>query len=107
MNPSRPSSASRSSRAAVIGSEGTLKGSLLRTRVRSARPGTSTPSQNESVPSRMAFSASRKRRSRTSRGRLALHQDRPAVAQHGSKLLAARRSAAWLVNSTNIPPSEA
>src|SRR2546429_1679349 len=57
----------RSSRAAVSGSVGTLKGSLARMSTRSARPGTSTPSQNESVPRRIAEPASRKRRSSWSR----------------------------------------
>ena len=108
MKPSSPCSARRSSRAAVSGSLGTLKGSLLSTRARSARPGTSTPSQNESVPSRMAFPASRKRRSSWSRGASPCTSSGHAGAEHRPQLAgAARRSAAWLVKSTNIPPSDA
>src|SRR5690606_19517761 len=61
MKPSSPCSARRSSRAAVSGSEGTLKGNFVRTSARSARPGTSTPSQNESVPSKIGRAACRER----------------------------------------------
>ena len=43
---------------------GALNGSLAMTSARSARPGTSTPSQKLSVPIRTAEPASRNRRSR-------------------------------------------
>src|SRR3989442_1621576 len=102
-----PRASNRSTRAAVSGSVGTLKGSFARISTRSARPGTSTPSQNESVPSRIPEPASRKRRSRWSRwpSPCTNRGHRPPTESRTAS--AARRNAAWLVNSTNMPPSDA
>ena len=49
-----PRSSIASTRASVTGSLGTRKGSFWTTSARSGSPGTSTPSQNDAVPSRTA-----------------------------------------------------
>src|SRR6266702_2896139 len=73
---------------------------------RLARHGTSTPSQNESVPKRIPEPASRKRRSSWSRcpSPCTNSGQRPPIESRTAS--AARFSAPWLVNSTNMPPSD-
>src|SRR6185503_8863180 len=76
MNPSNPSSARRSSLAAVIGSDGTLKGSLFKMRARSARHVNSFPKgigAEKDCVLRIAESLQQH-----IAGSLALHQQRPA-----------------------------
>ena len=53
--------------AAITGSEGTSKGSRTSARADRASPGTSTPSQKERVPSKMALSADLKLSSKACR----------------------------------------
>ena len=73
---------------------------------RNASPGTSTPSQNDEVPSRIAPPESRKRPSSESRESspcTSMGQRFSAPRARNSEAMA--RTSRWLVNSTNIPPS--
>ena len=94
MKPSRPLSWICSSRAAVTGSLGTLKGSFAMTSARSARPGTSTPSQKESVPIRIAEPDSRNRRNSLSRWPSPCTNNGQRLPIPSRTSLAVRRSAA-------------
>ena len=88
MKPSWPSSASRSSRAAVIGSLGTLKGSLLSTQGAERAPG-----HVHAFPERVGAEQNRvprlaKAAEQHVARRLALHQERPAGAERRPELRA-------------------
>ena len=76
---------------------------------RSASPGTSTPSQNDAVPSRIALA--RRRESGRAARRATRRRARAAASALARPRRAARaaiaRTSRWLVNSTNIPPSAA
>ncbi len=93
----------------MIGSVGTRNGSFAITSARSASPGTSTPSQNESVPRRIADPACRKRRSKRSRGcsPCTSSGQRPVTSARARSAAAVARSARWLVKRTKSPPSAA
>ena len=107
-NGSPPRATIASHCAAVIGSVGTRNGSFAITSPRSAWPGTSTPSQNDAVPRRIACPDSRNRPSSASR------LSSPCTSKGHRRSMPRERSSAascftsrWLVNSTNSPPSDA